>query len=324
MDDFREWLSDNLRYILLGLGILVVVVLLILGVRLVSSLVSRDDGQKKSAQKIEQQKEKEKEKKAEKQEEKPVKEPEDKEKPEDKENLEDRENPEEETKENHLEKTENPEVNELITNYYTALGNRDTQGLKKLVDQLNPAEVNSIENSYYIQGYSNVEVYTKKGLEEGSYVVYAEYDHKYVNYDTELPGVSCLYVKTASDGKLCIIAEPTQEQKTWMTEMTNEQDVQSFIAEKQAAYEEALKKDPKLETFLSDLGVGGSAALEAENGTAVTVKTNCNMREKATTESEKIGELSAGQKVTKTGQEGEWIKISTGELEGYVRADLFQ
>lgn len=312
MDDFREWLSDNLRYILLGLGILVAVVLLILGIRWVSSFVSKDDGQKKTAQKTEQQKETEKEKDTEKETEEPVKE------------TEDKENPDEETTENHLEKTENLEVNELITNYYTALGNRDIPRLKELVDQLDPAEANTIENSHYIQGYSNVEVYTKRGLEEGSYVVYAGYDHKYVNYDTKLPGVSCLYVETAVDGKLYITAEPTQEQKAWMTEMTNEQDVQEFIAVKQSAYEETLKKDPELETFLADLGVGGSAALEAENGTAVTVKTNCNVREKAATESEKIGELSAGQKVTKIGQEGEWIKISTDELEGYVRGDLFQ
>ena len=33
LDDFREWLSDNLRYILLGLAILVVLVILFFGAR---------------------------------------------------------------------------------------------------------------------------------------------------------------------------------------------------------------------------------------------------------------------------------------------------
>ena len=33
MDDFREWLSDNLRYFMLGGAILVIVLVLIFGVR---------------------------------------------------------------------------------------------------------------------------------------------------------------------------------------------------------------------------------------------------------------------------------------------------
>ena len=35
MDDFREWLSDNLRYFMLGGAILVIVLVLIFGVRAV-------------------------------------------------------------------------------------------------------------------------------------------------------------------------------------------------------------------------------------------------------------------------------------------------
>ena len=37
MDDFREWLSDNLRYFMLGFGILAVVLILFFGVRFISS-----------------------------------------------------------------------------------------------------------------------------------------------------------------------------------------------------------------------------------------------------------------------------------------------
>ena len=40
LDNFREWLSDNLRYILLGLAILVVLLVLFFGVRAVTGLVT--------------------------------------------------------------------------------------------------------------------------------------------------------------------------------------------------------------------------------------------------------------------------------------------
>ena len=34
IDDIREWISDNLRYIILGVGVLFIVLLIFLGVRL--------------------------------------------------------------------------------------------------------------------------------------------------------------------------------------------------------------------------------------------------------------------------------------------------
>ena len=37
MDDFREWLSDNLRYIMLGLGIVLVLAILFFGIRFLTN-----------------------------------------------------------------------------------------------------------------------------------------------------------------------------------------------------------------------------------------------------------------------------------------------
>ena len=42
MDDFREWLSDNLRYFMLGFGILAVVLILFFGCLLYTSPSPRD------------------------------------------------------------------------------------------------------------------------------------------------------------------------------------------------------------------------------------------------------------------------------------------
>ena len=95
-----------------------------------------------------------------------------------------------------------PQVNALIEKYYAALTGKDVQSLKELVDELDPSDESAITNSQYIEGYSNVQVYTKKGMTDTSYVVFAAYDHKYVGYDTLLPGISYLYVDTKEDGSL--------------------------------------------------------------------------------------------------------------------------
>ena len=63
MDDFREWLSDNLRYILLGLAIIAVLLVLFFGIRFLTSTFGDDS--KKEQKVTEQQKDTEKEQKEE-------------------------------------------------------------------------------------------------------------------------------------------------------------------------------------------------------------------------------------------------------------------
>ena len=43
MDNFREWVSDNLRYILLGLAVIVLAVALFFGIRFLTSAVGDKD-----------------------------------------------------------------------------------------------------------------------------------------------------------------------------------------------------------------------------------------------------------------------------------------
>lgn len=55
LDNFREWLSDNLRYILLGLAILLALVLLFFGVKALTGGFS-DEKPKDTEKKTEQRK----------------------------------------------------------------------------------------------------------------------------------------------------------------------------------------------------------------------------------------------------------------------------
>lgn len=304
MDEFREWLSDNLRYIMLGFAIIVVLLVLFFGIRFISSKFGDEKTDDNEVTQQEDPVEVHKEEEAEDQ------------------DTEEQE-PEPTQEAEALEKNQYPTVNALMQNYYTALGNRDVQGLKALVDELDPSDESAIANSRYIEGYSSIEAYTKKGLTDTSYVVLACYGHKYVGYDTVLPGVSCLYVETGEDGSLYIVAEPTQEQQDRMTEVMNDEDSQELLESKQKEYDETLASDAELSAYLSELGLEGSVAMEAEVGAVITVKSNCNVRAEASADSEKLGELVGGQEVTKTGQEGDWIQIEFEGQTGYVRGDLF-
>lgn len=312
MNEFREWLSDNLRYIMLGAGIIAVLLILFFGIRFLSSkLQGQPSGENQT--KEQQQDTEEEQGSAEK---------------ETAENTGEEQQPQEEQQEeqtmgNPLVKSENAAVNELIGSYYQALGARDVDTLKTLVDSLAPTEENAIKNSTLLAGYSDVETYIKNGLQEGSYVVIACYGHQYTGFDTVLPGVGCLYVETQEDGTLRILSEPTEEQEAYIDACVQEEDIQQLVTEKRAAYEELLAQNPELNAYLTELGIQSSAAMDAEVGSRITTKSNCNVRAAASADSEKLGELVAGQEVTKTGSEGDWIQIEFEGGTGYVRGDLF-
>ena len=53
LDNFREWLSDNLRYILLGLAILIALVVLFFGIKAITGGFS-DKKEKEPSKKTEQ------------------------------------------------------------------------------------------------------------------------------------------------------------------------------------------------------------------------------------------------------------------------------
>lgn len=67
----------------------------------------------------------------------------------------------------------NEEITSLIKSYYTALGDKDITTLRTLVDNLAPADESKITNAKYIEGYEAGDIYTKKGLDDDSYVVYS-------------------------------------------------------------------------------------------------------------------------------------------------------
>lgn len=142
MDDFREWLSDNLRYILLGLAIIIVLVIAFFAVRFVSDRLgdSSDNGQTEAVTEA------------------PASET---------------------TAASETEaateaestaadssaalQTDNAAVQEAVTQYYNAVAAKDFDALQTLGDVVGDTDRDKI-NSNPIESYNNISVYYKQGL----------------------------------------------------------------------------------------------------------------------------------------------------------------
>ena len=304
MDNFREWLSDNLRYFMLGGAILVIVAVLFVGVRAcVGSEKGTSDGEQTTAQ--------------------------------DNDQGTDPSSPEDdgETNDGKKEEDTNPleegsdEITALMKSYYQALGERDITTLRTLVSNLTPSDESRITNAKdYIEGYQVDNVYAKKGLDENSYVVYTRGSLICKGIDTPAPSLWSSYVVKDSDNNYKILGdlEQNKEVSDYMDSLKSDTDVQKLTSEVQAAYEQAQKADTALAQFLNGLGEEVDSTTQ-QDGTTMTVAEGCNVRSAANSDEDNIiGGLDEGDEVQVLGQEGDWVQIEYDGQTGYVYSGLLQ
>ena len=304
MDNFREWLSDNLRYFMLGGIVLVIVAVLFFGIRACvgSGKGASDDGQNTVQ---------------------------------DNDQGNDPSSPEDdgETNDGKKEEDTNPlvegsaEITAFMQSYYKALGERDIATLRTLVSDLAATDESRITNAKdYIEGYEVGSVYTKKGLDENSYVVYTCYDYICSGIETPVPSLGYSYVVEDSSHNFQILgaADQNTEISQYMDDMLSDEDVENLRQEVQAAYDQAQTEDPDLARFLDGLGEDADSSSAAASGTMLTVTEGCNVRAGAGTDTEVIGGLDAGTQVEKRGEEGEWIQIDYDGQTGYVHNSLLE
>lgn len=296
LDDIREWISDNLRYILLVLAGLVLLFLIVSGIRHFVGGSSPKNKKAETSQSVETSQ-----------------------------SGAEVSSVTGDAAEAVMAESQDQTLIILIQSYYQALAAQDVETVRVLTDQLSQDEQTKIENSKDIESYEDITVYSSAGLQEGTWIVYVKYSCKYTNFATTVPGLSRLYVCTADDGTYYISSGTMEESvKEYIEAQQDKDDVKALIQSVQSEHDAALAADATLAGYLQNKGQSASNALYEADGTELTVRVNCNVRAEASTSSTKLGQLAAGTKVVKEGSEAEWIKITYQGQTAYVRWDMFE
>ena len=301
LDDFREWLSDNLRYFMLGGVILIIVVVLFCGIRACSGSNKGNSGNKQKTTSEDQGNVPSS----------PTSEGESDEKKEDANPME----------------TADADVTALIKSYYQALGEKDIATLKTLEDDFTPSDESKVTNlKDYIEGYEVGDVYTKKGMTDDSYVVYACFSYICQGVETKAPALTQFYVYKNSGGSWVIDNGALQDSEisAYMEKQLSDSDVSALVKKVQNELDQAQQSDPSLAEFLNGLGEEADVSTNAEDGTMLTTTDECNVRAEASTDADILGVISAGEQVEKTGTDGEWVQIDYDGETGYIRGDLLE
>lgn len=149
-----------------------------------------------------------------------------------------------------------PELNSLVMTYFQAMAGGDADTIASIQSGLDDMERIRIEElGRYIEEYPAVEVYSKPGPEENSYIVIA-YTRVIMSYYPEdyLPGYTSFYVCTDAEGKLYINKESVPEEiSEYIRKVILQDDVVELCNKIEVEYKDICLNKPELFTYMSEV-----------------------------------------------------------------------
>lgn len=155
-----------------------------------------------------------------------------------------------------LEQDAVPEINELFQIYYSAMVEGDTDTMNRLVERLDATEIlKAQETSKYIESYPVLEIYTKNGPKEGTYIAYVYTEVKFYDYEKPIPGMSTYYICTDENGEFFLNEDGEEDESviTYIREVSLQDDVIDLSNKAAVAYNDMLAGDEELADFILDL-----------------------------------------------------------------------
>lgn len=257
-----------------------------------------------------------------------------------------------------LEQNTVPGINEFIQTYYTAKMEGDTDTLARIVDRMDATEIlRTAEMSKHIEDYPTLEVYTKKGPREGTYLAYVYLEMKFYDYERSIPGYKVFYVCTDENGDFYINedGEENDNELHYMREINLQDDAIDLHNRASAAYNDMIAEDSELATFILELNeeidknVGEALARAEGSGqteeqteetaeeteeqpeepsmvvTKVRATDVVNIRTSDSETADKLGKASIGDEFSLLEEKGNgWSKVEYQGREAYIKSDYLE
>lgn len=148
-----------------------------------------------------------------------------------------------------------PEVSTVLEQYYTALGARNINGLFAVTDNLTAEEQAQIEAESDVESYGDVKAYTISGPNDGTYIAFVSSRCKYLGINQTLPMLSEYYLYTTEDGSLKIMNDTDNDAAVTeaMKAALENEEVKNLIEQVQNDYQNALDADASLRAYVESI-----------------------------------------------------------------------
>jgi uncharacterized protein YraI len=255
-------------------------------------------------------------------------------------------------------------VTELITGFYNAWADGDTDTMLSLCDEIEDSNLFSYEEySKYIERYDVLEIYTKPGPEENSTIAYVYFTTRFTDHDYDVPGYQAYYICAKEDGSLYIKrGENSEEVNEYITLLTTQDDVVEFNNRITAEYNNLLMENPEILSYMNELveevkiQVGerlgqlnaSDDTVTADNNTDnsdtgtetgtqqteettvqetqyVTATTTVNVRSSDSENADKLGKVTGGTKLELVENKvNGWSEVIYENKHGFIKSEYLQ
>lgn len=256
-----------------------------------------------------------------------------------------------------LEENAHPEINDMVRTYYNAQVEGDIETITSLNEYLNEIEtIRMKELSKYIDSYPTLNVYTKPGLEENTYVAYVCSEVLFTDADVALPGMQTYYIGINTENG-SFINDGTYDDKVWnyIKQLTLQDDVVDLNNKVTVEYNELLAEDEELSEFIAylrektneDVGEILAAAEQPEgeeevpaeeeeestdqeeNNQSIVRKVRAtdvvNIRTSDSEEADRIDKAQVGQEFTLIEQrENGWSQVRYNDKDAFIKSEYLE
>ena len=270
--------------------------------------------------------------------------------------------PEADPKDTTMEMNTNGELYTLIATYYNAFATGDVETIKSISTYMEETEEIRIpEMSKYVESYPYIEIYTKPGPRENSYLAYVYFHMTLTSFEEEVPGMDTFYVCTNEDGSLYLNTDEVvpDTELEYIREMNLQDDVVELNNQTNVECKEIFLENADLFYYVQELvtdvkkttgetlaaqngGTAEPAVQEEEGGTpenngegeqpvetavpqptSGTTTTTVNVRASDSEQAENIGKVSGGTEVPIVAQQlNGWTHILYEGKDGYIKSEF--
>lgn len=248
----------------------------------------------------------------------------------------------------------------LIATYYNAYATGDVDTIKSISSYLEDTEEIRIpEMAKYVESYPVIEIYTKPGPRENSYLAYVYFHMTVTGYEDEVPGMDTFYVCTNEDGSLYLNTDEVvpDDELEYIREVNLQDDVVELNNQTNVECNAIFTNNPDLfyyvQELVADVKKATGEALAAQNGegneaqeganessegsseesqqtettvpqpTSGTATTTVNVRASDSERAEKVGKVSGGTEVQIVEQQlNGWTHIIYEGKDGYIKSEF--
>lgn len=260
--------------------------------------------------------------------------------------------------------SEEPEVRALIEAYVTAEGVGDVASISAICDELPLLEAIKIEEiAKFKTSNTLLEVYTKKGFREGTYVAFAYYTSTFSKFDSvEVPGYQYFYLDRNEDGALYIKLNSdnfSAEENEYIQSVIQQVDVIELNNRVNVEYAEVGEANPELFDYIEalrghvneEVGVRYAAMMvptepdepgepdepevtpttvdvdepEEEEPQYAKALETVNVRNSDSIQADRLGQVSAGERVlVQEVRVNGWTRILYEGKDGFIKSEFLQ